>query len=157
MFYHRVLPPLALPDPASPSMVSGAAKANSLLESRIMARDRDEVNAAYGPDTSRRHSIVSSNSAADLTRPPSLDRDSLDRYPESPPLRRESTRLTRKRTHSEISDDSVETPGGSLPSTAVSGRPKSGTVAVNEYCLCQPDPKVPRPRNGKSLSCVMVC
>lgn len=45
--------------------------------------------------------------------------------------------------------DRTQYEGRSSPSR----NPKSGAVAWHsEICLCQPDPKIPRPRNGKFLN-----
>lgn len=59
---------------------------------------------------------------------------------ESPPFSR--TTSTRKRTAGAIEDDEAETSSG------VHTRQSSGDSAIH-VCICQPDPKIPRPRNGE--------
>lgn len=49
--------------------------------------------------------------------------------------------LTRKRDASDMAEDSHS--GSKSPSSPIAGE------GVKEFCLCQPDPKIPRPRNGK--------
>lgn len=54
--------------------------------------------------------------------------------------------LTRKRAASLMADES--TPRETSPAATQGSIPES----TNQFCLCQPDPKIPRPRNGTSLS-----
>ena len=49
--------------------------------------------------------------------------------------------LTRKRDASDMTEESHS--GSKSPSSPVAGE------GVKEFCLCQPDPKIPRPRNGE--------
>ena len=52
--------------------------------------------------------------------------------------------LTRKRDASHMADESLS--GPESPSSPITGD------GAKEFCLCQPDPKIPRPRNGKHHS-----
>jgi HMG box factor, other len=54
--------------------------------------------------------------------------------------------LTRKRAASLMADDSKTRE--TSPATT------QGSISenANQFCLCQPDPKIPRPRNGTSLN-----
>ena len=51
--------------------------------------------------------------------------------------------LTRKKDASHMAKESVSRPES--PSNVIAGE------GAKEFCLCQPDPKIPRPRNGKRL------
>jgi HMG box factor len=49
--------------------------------------------------------------------------------------------LTRKRNASDMAEESLT--GSKSPTSPIAGE------GVKEFCLCQPDPKIPRPRNGE--------
>ena len=62
------------------------------------------------------------------------------------PYANESLRLgplTRKRAASQMADD--ESPQSTSPASPST----SAAEPTTQFCLCQPDPKIPRPRNGK--------
>lgn len=62
------------------------------------------------------------------------------------------TRLTRKRAAS-LNTDSANDPriGDLVLNTASSNGSTTSDSTREQVCLCQPDPKIPRPRNGKQL------
>ena len=60
------------------------------------------------------------------------------------------TDLTKKRDSSQMADDLDS--GEQSPTTSS----PSATGSASQYCLCQRDPKIPRPRNGMSLSPMLV-
>jgi HMG box factor, other len=53
--------------------------------------------------------------------------------------------LTRKRAASLMADEST------IRETSPATTRDSISETTNQFCLCQPDPKIPRPRNGTSL------
>lgn len=98
--------------------------------SNTWARELPRSPTSLSPASTRRGSLRSSNNT---------ERESIQ---SSPPAR-----LTRKQAAS-IDTDTVNHPSIedlSLHSSGInSPQPESG----NHVCLCQPDPKIPRPRNG---------
>lgn len=100
------------------------------------------------PSSSRRTSSSVSSRSQRLSPTPSQNqRDSKTPLTpeESPPFR-----ITRKRTAGivETEDKDLIHADASSPAHTRSG---SGDIHV---CICQPDPKIPRPRNGKCLCCL---
>lgn len=139
MSYHRVLPPL--PPSICKQGLSVAQDQESLLD-KIMATQ------ALKPSTEK----TSIRSSEDTLSP-------LPGYI-SPSQRLEEV--------PEVDVDFPKVRTCSLPQAIMNcgerdqreGKPlssnnsKSGSVLWrSEICLCQPDPKIPRPRNGKSTAC----
>jgi HMG box factor, other len=59
--------------------------------------------------------------------------------------------LTRKRAASLMADESkIRDPSPATTQDPISEK-------ANQFCLCQPDPKIPRPRNGTSLTFSLFC
>lgn len=69
---------------------------------------------------------------------------------ESPPFRSSTSGSGRKRSASNLDHD--ESPEGS----PLHVRGSSGDSSIS-FCLCQPEPKVPRPRNGESFLFARLC
>jgi HMG box factor len=60
------------------------------------------------------------------------------------------TRLTRKRAASLNTDNANDPRIGDLAlNSASTNGPPTSDPTREQVCLCQPDPKIPRPRNGK--------
>ena len=128
MSYHRVLPvPEALihPNPTRKQKVG----TDSLLPSRTMTSEKPVSPYMRGqsPDSSQQSS---SPLAEKPQGSPSINSmDEIDHSPEP-----------RDRSSSQLSNREVRR----LPSISRSWQAES----PSDICLCQPDPKVPRPRNG---------
>lgn len=143
MFYHRVLPP----PPAVPAHCLAAAQGierDTVTVHRIMTAEEPK-NAA-----DKDHSPAPSNKTSSSLSPPG---NNSPQFPdqESP---EDSTRVaspahaTRKRSSSQLSKRDIPHEQGLPPiSTAI---PRS-EESLSQVCLCQRDPKVPRPRNGMTF------
>lgn len=115
------------------------------LDSFATSRDSfPRSPASISPISSRRDSLRLS------------DRNSDPPTPNSPPMR-----MTRKRAASLNTDAANRIEELALGSSRLEGP----QTAREQVCLCQPDPKIPRPRNGmycaipcaQHLSCSAVC
>jgi hypothetical protein len=94
---------------------------------------------------SNRQAHGSGSSTAKDTAPPNQDSRSLDTpADESQAVETTPARMTRKRIAVRVPPDesSLQRADESPPQSATSAE------AVSQICLCQPDPKIPRPRNG---------
>jgi HMG box factor, other len=142
MSFNRVLPkPLALyHDPISGREFT--RRSSSLLEHKIMTADNltqgsSSGEAAQRADPRPESPMVVINSQA--SRINSSQREA--READNPPL----GPLLKKRAATEMS-------ATSNPTRELSSKPTSapGTAIESSahFCLCQPDPKIPRPRNG---------
>ena len=90
----------------------------------------------------RRRNTISTRS---IHRPPTSPESQTPLTPEeSPPYR-----STRKRTASTVEEEDVRSYGSAELSPS-HGRASSGDSSAVQVCICQPDPKIPRPRNGES-------
>lgn len=69
---------------------------------------------------------------------------------ESPPFR-----TTRKRTISALENNDDDRPLDSAATSPSHARTDSGETTSSQVCICQPDPKIPRPRNGMSNARVL--
>ena len=128
MSYHRVLPvPEALihPNPARKQKVG----TDSLLPSRTMTSEKP-----VSPSKRSKSPVSSQQSSSPLVDKPqgSPSINSVDGFDDSPE--------PRDRSSSQLSNREVRR----LPSISKSWQAES----PSDICLCQPDPKVPRPRNG---------
>lgn len=135
MSYHRVLP---LPTPIFQQGLSVLQDQEPLLGHMMM-----EVQASK-PSAVRINKLSSNDSLPIHISDPQQLEELPDNDDRSPQIRARSTARTTltlfERTQRE---------GRSSPSLNT----KSGAVAWrSEICLCQPDPKIPRPRNGKFLN-----
>ena len=145
MFYHRVLPPPSNPTKAP---VAGLRPPNrdTLLENSIMMNENQKIHADdRGTSLAQQHrpSIPNKHipeSSEDVNSPTSHST-------------RSSARLSRKREspgHPPAPSDQLA--AYRLPSTSAAGSSSRSNDSPSQLCLCQPDPKVPRPRNGELLS-----
>ncbi|KAL8988538.1 MAG: hypothetical protein Q9177_002406 [Variospora cf. flavescens] len=136
MSYHRVLPP-------PPALVNQDLSAqrfhrrDTFFQNRIMAEkhtrssERKEQVKSRHPDTSIHHLIIHSVSS------PQLSDVSVEDVPASPKIRSRS-----------IATLSNEDSNPSQPSVDSITEENTRWNAPSSICLCQPDPKVPRPRNA---------
>ena len=131
MSYHRVLPP---PSPFTEPPVS---RADSLLQSRIMTEKGRVIDQRSSPRTLHSDGISTRKRRSSL-----VDRESLEDYKESPKIL-----LANKSAH--ISNGVGDTSPKSLPPIRKPSVVSWSGELPSQVCLCQPDPKVPRPRNGK--------
>ena len=128
MFNHRVLPLPPLPSPL-------AATSNTLLPGVNMASDSLGSTKVVG---TRRLSLRSSSPKSNHY-PTTSEKTSPDLgLVLHPPVS-----IANKRTASQDSVEEVPRTDSGYPSFSTSG------ILTSQVCLCQPDPKVPRPRNGK--------
>lgn len=129
MSYHRILPPPSL---ATQDISSWDVEPDSLLRHKIMPTE------AANNLNNRNKSLTSfqkpSSPEGDKARS-SPGVESLEDYVDSPPARASSS--------SQISSE------GHRRDSNRSSNPWQGDSS-NLICLCQPEPKIPRPRNGKS-------
>lgn len=135
MSYHRVLPPLPVA-PLNDQNPDIAIQYFPFL--RRTAMTNQATNQAAKSNTTKQSSQISEMAGVKReTTSPSTD--SMEDE-EGPPKRARSsspTLISRENSHSQMPSDSKESPGS-----------LQGESPTSEVCLCQPDPKVPRPRNG---------
>lgn len=147
MYYHRVLPPLpSLPNSSS----SGRhARRDALKEHRIMTDDRraQSTDRSASCETSSTRRVDVDRAAKDTgKRHRSVDSQSPG------PNKRSLSRGLDEDDEADVEDqgdDSSYVDDDSCRSGSRASVPPSGDT--NSVCLCQPDPKVPRPRNGELL------
>ena len=142
MFLHRVLPPPAsslLPTSGCPNP---HVRRDSLQENRIMTHE-PRPGSAEPIRTS--HSPESPSGPLSYEPPPPSAADEPTHVPS------DGGRVSRRREYS-LADVYQGNPAGaptttrSPPDSDERARP---SVSPSQVCLCQPDPKVPRPRNGE--------
>lgn len=133
MSYHRVLPPL----PAAPLNDHNPYTAIYYFPFlRRTAMTNQATDQASKSNTTKHSSHISENpSLKRETTSPSTD--SMEDEEESPKRARSSSPTLISREISQMPSDSKESPAS-----------LQGESPTSEICLCQPDPKVPRPRNG---------
>ena len=83
------------------------------------------------------------------------DRGSLGDHEESVPPKSIQRYNRRKRSISQLSTITTRRSSDHLPSISATGIPSRSTTSASDVCLCQPDPKVPRPRNGM-VTCLLL-
>lgn len=92
------------------------------------------------------------------TSSPTAQRTKKDEPQVSPAM--SSPRATRKRPSPLIEIDGVDdlvSPTDDKPPPSASSVTAGGSPDFSGHvCLCQPEPKIPRPRNGKSMLCSFV-
>lgn len=151
MFFHRVLPPP--PKFTVPTRRSSSVSSKSLIISGNTNEDRmttivDRSSFPHVDHEALRnhqfreqegHQFHRPSRASDLSSPISL---------------RTSTRLSRKRevSRSPPIGESQRSDHSRLPSISRDGD-LTNKESPTHICLCQPDPKVPRPRNGAYIFC----
>jgi len=105
------------------------------IEANPAKLDTPRSPVSISTDSSRRGSLTTIHPAKD-SEPPT---------PVSPPFR-----LTRKRAAS-LNTESVNLPpriSDLALNSASTSVPPTAELSREQVCLCQPDPKIPRPRNG---------
>lgn len=147
MFYHRVLPP----PPTVP--------AHCLAAAQVTRRDTLTVHRTMTAEEPRNAADKDRIATSSNKTSPSLSPHG-DNSPQSPELEisEVSTKVaspvhsTRKRSSSHLAERDTSTEQSLPPiSTAI---PRSEDP-LSQVCLCQRDPKVPRPRNGMPFYCVL--
>ncbi len=129
MSYHRVLPPP--PALASQDISSWSIEPDSLLRHKIMTTESPN-NFSRKTKSLTPFQNPSSPEADKALSSPGLQ--SLEDYVDSP-------QVGKKKSFSQISNESHK-PRSRLPSVSWD------LESPSQICLCQPDPKIPRPRNG---------
>lgn len=137
MSYHRVLP---LPEPLHPDLAPRQSQADALLHQTIMASEQSSAatpNRARSPVSPQRTASPVADGSPRSPGTGSVDDHVSHGLPEPIPIDSPKDRV---RTSSQASS------GGRrrLPSITRTFQLES----PSDICLCQPDPKVPRPRNG---------
>lgn len=128
MSYDRVLPdPVAL---RNESTQVSLPRTSNLIDHQIMDRKAVAMHDAY--DT--RSSVPQAHQHIAMNRP-----ESRASKPAGPTL------TTKELPLRERSDRS------STSSASSNGAPVKSKDTPMQFCLCQPDPKIPRPRNGESI------
>ena len=137
MSFHRVLPlPLPLSDQALKDR--WAIQPDTLISSRIMPDETTKAAASENKSPTPASKSFSSPPEEGVQRSP--DEESLEDY-ESPKHRAHSlSQAARTGNRSSRADQS------SLPRKSVVEKWQDDSPS--SICLCQPDPKIPRPRNG---------
>ena len=147
MFLNRVLPlPPALSTTSAPSPLN--SRRDSLLQNRIMTGR--EPSSSSTKNKSRSASLKSSSPAGRHS-PQSPGEEPLEHYQDSSVGVSPSHRSTPKRSPSQVSAEAVRRSSRHLPSLSTSSGSVRSTDSPSQLCLCQPEPKVPRPRNGENF------
>lgn len=143
MSYHRVLPPPpALANQIANQDLAGQwlPRRDTLLQNRIMADKNSKTSEGKGqvmiaPPDLFCHPLTGSRDSS-----PHLSDASVDDAPISP--------KARTRSSATISNEDIDP---SQPSVDSLTEENTRWNAPSSICLCQPDPKVPRPRNGMCI------
>lgn len=142
MAYDRVLPkPLALYNDLPSDRL--ARRSSNLLQHKIMT---DSVSKGSDRDIPRRSTFESIPAVETRSHASQSQSSSPDHNSSAATDNSKVGPLTRKRAASLMASDS--SPQQQSPS---SSPPVSSVEAGSQFCLCQPDPKIPRPRNGSSF------
>ena len=132
----------------SRTMPEGSEESEQGVSNKSQNLDAVSANHLDQPRASRRTSSTTS-SLRSHQRPPSSPSGG-SKTPltpeESPPFR-----ATRKRTAGVVEEEDKDIELTDADATPVHTRASSGDSVV-QVCICQPDPKIPRPRNGTSIS-----
>ena len=147
MFLNRVLPlPPALSTTSAASPLNSGR--DSLLQNRIM------TSRGPSPSSTKNKSptaSLKSSSPAGRTSPQSPGAQHLEDYQDSGVRVSPSRCSTPKRSSSQVSAEAVRRSSRNLPSLSTSRGSIRSTDSPSQLCLCQPEPKVPRPRNGENI------
>ncbi|KAI4152520.1 MAG: hypothetical protein LQ340_002870, partial [Diploschistes diacapsis] len=145
MFYHRILPP---PSNLAKAPVAGVKPPNgdTLLENRIIMSENQRLH------TDRRQSQIQQHT-------PSFSDEQVQRAEDDQVnlsggyATRSSARLSRKRDSDPSPEESSQLSRNRVASVSGEGPGTKLAESPSQLCLCQPDPKVPRPRNGENQIC----
>ena len=147
MFIHRVLP---LPSPLTNTTCSKAqdTSRDSLLENSNMT-GRECYGGSATMISPRRVSLRSSSPSKNRF-PNTGWQESNESFRESALVVQGPNRSLRKRTMSQDPVGEIRHSERKLPPLQDSNILTTSADSASQVCLCQPDPKVPRPRNGQS-------
>lgn len=140
MSYHRVLPPLPVA-PLNEHNPDIAVQYFPFL--RRTAMTSQATGQASKSNTTKQSSQISENPGL-KRETTSSSADSMEDEEEPPKRARSSSPTLISRENSQMPSDSKESPAS-----------LQGESPTSEVCLCQPDPKVPRPRNGMLSSNIL--
>ena len=126
MSYHRVLP---LPEPLHSNLTPRCRQADDLLQHKIMTNDKDSTTPK------RARSPVSSHQSSSPV---------IDKAPSSPITSSLEDNVDSQKGRARAASQASSIERRRLPSISKAFQLES----PSDICLCQPDPKVPRPRNG---------
>jgi len=159
MLASRVLPPivwtLTPSSPHSPPVATFFHVPRRYVKTNMQIGDTSPVSPV---DDSKPSRNLRKSSRINETRPastssPTAERTKRDEPPASPAL--SSPRTTRKRPSPLIEIDGADdliSPSDDKPPPSASSATAGGEPDFSGHvCLCQPEPKIPRPRNGKSI------
>ena len=154
MFLNRVLPlPPALSTTSAASPLSSGR--DSLLQNRIMMSKRPSPSSS----TKNKSPTASLKSSSPVGRssPQSPGQQPLGDYQDSSIRVSPSRHSTPKRSSFQTSVEAVRRSSRNLPSLSTSSGSVRSLDSPSQLCLCQPEPKVPRPRNGKNFLQYLCC
>lgn len=140
MSYHRVLPPL----PVAPLHDHNPYTAIQYFPFLHRTAMTNQATSQASKSNTTKHSsqILENPGLKRETTSPSTD--SMEDEEESPKRARSTSPKLISRENSQMPSDSKESPASLHGESPTSG-----------ICLCQPDPKVPRPRNGMLSSNIL--
>lgn len=127
----------------SQSAVNAVPRSNRISGTRdtshsptVAARLRSNKQADEAGQKATNKAAVATNRALERLKTPVDNTQAAEPTP---------ARMTRQRTAVVVpTEESSSKDGEHIPQSAAS------TEAVSQICLCQPEPKIPRPRNGTS-------
>lgn len=146
-----VLPPIRSPSPPPPPVVTFFSVPRRYVKSNMQVGD-DSLQPPAEDSKSARNLRKSTRIQIPKSAPTTSDVRRLKEEEQPTPT---SPGVARKRNSSLDSDDNAEESVKNdspteIKTPASAGSTRSGDLSPH-VCLCQPEPKIPRPRNGESL------